>query len=120
MTGALLTESWDSVQKLVEGLRPSMLKVDRVVNVAVGYRLSLTLCVEMQICRANDSDLVGLRPELINRTSPFGLHCKALTRNLALRVDWNCRTASSRSTMPNGQGGFKRSHQSDTRFCKRC
>lgn len=27
MTGALLTESWDSVQRLVEALRPSMLKV---------------------------------------------------------------------------------------------
>ena len=27
MTGALLTESWDSVQRLVEELRPLMLKV---------------------------------------------------------------------------------------------
>ena len=30
MTSALLTESWDSVQRLVEALRPSMLKVGRL------------------------------------------------------------------------------------------
>lgn len=31
MTGALLTDTWNSMQKLVEGLRPLMLKVACVI-----------------------------------------------------------------------------------------
>lgn len=40
MTGALLTDSWNSVQKLVEDLRPLMLKV-ACVGLAVTCKLLL-------------------------------------------------------------------------------
>lgn len=68
MTGALLTDTWNSVQQLVEGLRPLMLKV-ACVGLAGNYKLSLIVCAQLQICRANGGELMGLRPELIGRKS---------------------------------------------------